>query len=86
MERRNREVKREKKLREETEAVIRKDESQLMNEATQTAEGNSGEELIQSRDSAAETTGDTLRKIKPTATSSRAAIKSCCNQSPPQKH
>lgn len=54
-------VKREgKKLREEIEAVIRKDESELMNENTQTDEGGGGEELIESRDSPAETPGDVL--------------------------
>lgn len=56
-------MKREKKkLREEIEAVIRKDESELMNENTQTDEGSGGggEELIQSRDSPAETPGDAL--------------------------
>lgn len=51
---------RKKKLREEIEAVIRKDESELMNENTQTDEGGGGEELIQSRDSPAETPGDAL--------------------------
>lgn len=49
----------EKKLREEIEAVIRKDESELMNENTQADEGG-GEELIQGRDSPAETSAGAL--------------------------
>lgn len=49
-----------KKLREEIEAVIRKDESELMNENTQTDEGGGGEAMIQSCDSQAETPGDAL--------------------------
>lgn len=49
-----------KKLREEIEAVIRTDESELMNENTQTDEGGGGEAMIQSCDSQAETPGDAL--------------------------